>query len=125
MKINIKATGIELTEAIQEYAEKKVGALEKYFKHSSDSHLVQVELGKTTNHHKEGAIFRAEIHITGGMDVYVASEEEDLYAAIDLMEADAARELQSEKSKRFKLLRRGQRTLKDMVRGIGNKFRRE
>lgn len=125
MNINIKATGIELTPAIQDYAEKKVRMLEKYLKNGSDSHIARVEVGKTTRHHKEGFVFRAEIHITGGIDVYAAKEAEDLYAAIDLCEAEAARELQSARGRRFKLLRRGQRAFKNMVRGMSGKFRRE
>jgi putative sigma-54 modulation protein len=124
MNINIKATGIELTPAIEDYAQKKVSALDKYLK-NPESHIARVEIGRTTRHHKEGAIFRAEIHISGGIDIYAAREAEDLYAAIDMMEAEAARELQSTKGKRFKLLRRGQKAFKDAVRGIGNKFKRD
>lgn len=124
MNINIKATGIDLTPAIQEYAEKKVRSLEKYLHGKEDTHIVRVEIGRTTRHHKEGFIFRAEIHITGGLDVYVEAEAEDLYEAIDIAEAEAARELKSNKGKRFRLLRRGQRTFKEMVRGFGSRFRK-
>jgi ribosomal subunit interface protein len=125
MKINLKATGIELTEAITNYAEKKVNALEKYINKPADSYMAHVEVGRTTKHHKEGEIFKAEFHITGsGMDIYAVSEAEDLYAAIDKVEAEAARELQSEKGRNRKLLRRGQRAIKEMIRGFGTKFRR-
>lgn len=124
MNINLKATGIELTPAITEYTEKKVRSLEKFLPQPTDGYIARVEIGKTTQHHKEGPIFRAEVHITGGIDIYAATEAEDLYAAIDLMEADATNELQSVKGKRFHLLRKGQRALKDMMRGFNNRFKK-
>ena len=125
MKINLKATGIELTPSITEYAEKKVSALEKFINKPADSYLARVEIGKTTRHHKEGFIFRAEIHLTGaGLDVYAVNEAEDLYAAIDLAEAETARELQSEKGRRARLMRKGQQAFKNMVHGIRQRFPR-
>ncbi|MDB5194445.1 MAG: Ribosomal subunit interface protein [Parcubacteria group bacterium] len=126
MKINLKATGIELTEAITNYAEKKVNALEKYINKPEGSYLARVEVARTTRHHKEGFIFKAEIHITGsGFDVYAASEAEDLYAAIDMAEAETAHELQSEKGRHRRLLRKGQRAFKNAILGIGSRFRRK
>src|SRR3990167_6985227 len=87
MKINIKATGIELTQAISNYAYKKISSIEKYLDKKSGPDLVaQVEVGRSTRHHKTGNIFRAEVHITGaGLDLYAVSAMEDLYAAIDVV----------------------------------------
>lgn len=124
MNINIKATAIELTPAIESYAEKKVTPLKKFLPKSEDTYLVRLELARTTGHHKEGPIFRAEVHISHGIDIYAAREAEDLYAAIDLVADEVKREIESRVGKRFKLLRRGQRAFKDAVRGISNRFRR-
>jgi putative sigma-54 modulation protein len=123
MKINIKATGIELTPAIASYVEKRVGSLEKYVRATPDA-LFQVEVGKVTEHHKHGDVFRAEIQITGqGLDLYAAAEESDLTAAIDAVRDDVARTLTREKGRREALYRRGARAVKDMIRGF-NPFKK-
>jgi len=117
MNINIKATGIELTAAIKDYVYKKISSVEKYLSNKKDIVSVLVEVGKTTKHHKSGDVFRAEVRITGGgIDLYAVEEADDLYAAIDLVEAEVARELVQGKSRRMKLLRRGQRAIKDLVK---------
>jgi putative sigma-54 modulation protein len=124
MKINIKATGIELNPAISEYVEKKVSSLEKYFADSPDA-LAQVEVGRTTQHHRSGEIFKAEVHITGsGFDLYAVSESTDLYAAIDEVKDELGRELTHVKGKRFARTRRGARYVKNMLKGL-NPWKRE
>ncbi len=123
MNINIKATGIELTPAIREYAEKKVLALEKYISKDADTN-VQIEVGKTTKHHKGGDVFRAEIKVIGaGLDLYAFTEKEDLYAAIDLAKDEVIRELQHSKGKNLKMFRRQQQAIKDALRELPNRFK--
>jgi len=124
MNINIKATGIELTPAIEDYADKKILPLEKFLPKPTDAYIMRLELAKTTNHHKEGLIFRAEVQIAHGIDIYAAAEAEDLYAAIDQVADDTEREIKSKRGRRESVLRRGQRALKDAVRGVSNRFRR-
>ncbi len=117
MKINLKGTGIELTDAITDYATKKIKTLEKFVDKRSDGVIFRIEVGKTTKHHKGGDVFKAEVNVTGGgLDIYSVAEAEDLYAAIDLVEADVQRELVQGKSRRLKLLRRGQRAIKDLMK---------
>lgn len=118
MKINIKATGIELTPAISEYVEKKVSSLDKYLESNQDA-VIQVEVGKSTQHHKSGDVFRAEFHIRGaGLDLYAASEQSDLYAAIDLVRDEMIGNLTQKKGKKETLARRGGRMVKDVIRGL-------
>ena len=136
MKINIIATGIELTPAISDYVDKKVAALEKYLPPqasedaASTDILAQVEIGKSTNHHKSGEIFKAEIHITGGgLDYYAVEETEDLYASIDKVKDEIAQEIRRVKGKQNALARRGAQMAKNMMKrlswGAGKfKFRR-
>ena len=86
LKTNIKTTNITLTPAISDYLAKKLEVLEKYPQVSKHEVVAQVEVGKITEHHRSGDIFRAEIHLVGsGLDFYAVSEESDLYAAIDLV----------------------------------------
>jgi putative sigma-54 modulation protein len=118
MKINLKATGIELTPAIRDYAEKKVSSLEKYFRQSPDA-VAHVEVGKSTQHHRSGYVFRAEVRIVGaGLNLYATSEQSDLYAAIDVVKDEITHTLTHEKGKRFALARRGGQAMKDMMKGL-------
>lgn len=119
MNINIKGTNIELTSAITEYAHKKISVLEKYVEPKHEGAVFHVEVGKTTQHHRRGDVFRAEIRIIGaGLDLYVVKEAEDLYAAIDLVENETARELKRVKGRREHLARRGERVIKDIAKGF-------
>jgi putative sigma-54 modulation protein len=79
----IKATNMELTPAIREYIEKKLEALEKMTAHYSPCDM-SIEVGKTSNHHQKGEIWRAEFHllIPGG-GIRIERTTEDLYASID------------------------------------------
>jgi putative sigma-54 modulation protein len=122
MRTNIKATGIELTPAITSYVEKKIGGIEKYF--GGTDPVVQVEVGKSTQHHKNGPIFRAEVRVSGaGLNAYAASEQTDLYAAIDVVKDDIIQKLTHEKGKRDTMMRRGGRMMKNMMRGM-NPFKK-
>lgn len=122
MKINIKTTGIGLTDAITEYVEKKYLPLEKYLHGDTRDTTMEVEVGKTTNHHQSGDIFRAEIMVhTKGKDVRVVSEKSDLYAAIDDAKDEAERVLSTYKEKKATLWKRGAMRIKNMMRGnFGN-----
>ncbi len=120
MNINIKATGIELTEAITDYAYKKISSVEKYLNKDAVVTTV-VEVGKTTKHHKSGDVFRAEVRMSGGgVSLYVSKEADDLYTAIDLVEDEVARKIISTKGRHIRLLRQGQRAIKDMMKGISD-----
>ncbi len=118
MNINIKTTNFSLTEAISDYASKRLEAISALVK---DDPAVQcdIELARTTNHHKNGDVFKAEIHIVGkDKDLYASCEEEDLYKAIDMVRDEMLREVKNTKEKRQSLIRRGGAKLKDIMRGI-------
>lgn len=124
MKINtIKATNTDLTPAIAEYVQKKLSSLEKVVDKNDESAVVSVEVGVKTKHHQQGDIFFAEInlHVAGG-DFYAVAEESDLYSAIDAVKDEIISEVNSYRSRRRKLLRRGQALVKDVMRGFGEQF---
>ena len=119
MNINFKAAGLELTEAITGYATKKIGAVEKYLTENNSSAIFHVELARTTHHHKNGEVYKAEVKaVGGGLNLYVEAEAEDLYAAIDIVEKELIQEFIHVKGRRAKLLRRGQRVVKAMMKGL-------
>ena len=116
MQIEIKCTGIELTDAIRSYVEEKLGRLGK-FTHGKDAFLVTVELGKTTAHHHKGEVYRAEANMKlDGTLTRAEATADDLYTAIDLLKEEASRELVDRKTKRESLARRGARSLKSLFR---------
>lgn len=118
MNTNIKTTNITLTDAIAQYVTKR---LEKVDRLLAGDTAVQcdIELARTTAHHNKGDIFKAEAHIVGpGLNIYHASEKEDLYAAIDEMRDGVLREIKSSRQKSMSRIRRGGATIKNMMRGV-------
>jgi len=115
----IKATNLELTPAISDYVMKKVAALEKFVAPDDTSAMIDVEVGKTTKHHQSGDVFRAEFNFyIGGKDFRAVAEESDLYAAIDEIKDEMAREISSHKSKEKTLFMKGRAALKDLLKGF-------
>jgi len=116
MNIQIKCTGIELTPAIGNYVEKRLDSVKKYFEETKMPNMF-VELGKESNHHKSGEIFRTEVRIGGaGQNFFAVSVAEDLYAAIDLVKEEIVREITKVKGKRETMMRKGGRMIKDAMR---------
>jgi putative sigma-54 modulation protein len=121
MNTNIKATNIELTSAISDYVNKRLSALEKFIKEEEEM-TAYVEVGKTTNHHKQGEVFRAEFNIEiSGDKFYTFSEKEDLYAAIDDAKDEIARQIKTNKDRRQTLFKRGAVSVKKMLKGISSR----
>lgn len=118
MNIDIKNTNITLTPAISDYIEKRLDKIKRII--GEDPSLqCDVELGRTTEHHHKGDIFRAEIHIVGsGKNLYASSQKEDLYAAIDKVQDDILRELKTDKEKKISFIRRGGARVKAIVKGL-------
>ncbi len=87
MKLQIKTTNIELTEAIRSYIEEKILLLKKFLVHFEKNQevFVQIEVGKTTNHHKKGEVFRAEANLDLIPNTVLRAESvsDDLYFAIN------------------------------------------
>ena len=102
MSINIKATNIELTDAIRNYVNNKLKGIEKFVK--KDEISSYIEVGKTTNHHRKGDFFKAEFNMEiSGSKFYAVSEQEDLYRAIDETKADIIRQVTSKKKREKKI----------------------
>ncbi len=118
MKIIIKSSNIDLTPSIKQYVEEKIGGLEKHVA-NFDPALVgaEVEVGRTTRHHRQGDIFRAEVNLSiGGKLLRVEKEEESLQAAIDLAKDELGREIRNYKDKQATQFVRGARSWKKFWR---------
>jgi ribosomal subunit interface protein len=81
MNINIKTTLIDLTPSIEEAINEKIGGLEKYF----DNIIVcDVEVGKTSEHHHKGDIYKAEVNLeVPGKILRATVVTDDLYKSIN------------------------------------------
>ena len=121
MNINIKATNMELTGAITDYVNKRLFGIEKFVKEGEEI-IAYVEVGKTTNHHKRGDIFRAEFNIEiSGAKFYTFSEKEDLYNAIEEAKEEIFRQIKNKKDRKQTLFKRGATSLKKMVKGVSKR----
>lgn len=102
MNIHISGIHMDLTDAIKNHVENKLGALEKFFG-GVEGVDASVEVGKTTEHHQKGKIFFCEVHlvIPGRETVRAREVEEDLYVAIDRVRHDLQRQLVDLKEKRI------------------------
>lgn len=127
MQINIKSTDLELTDALKDFIDEKVGSLEKFVQNigddgHSDGHSptveIFVEVSRTTNHHKKGDVFCAEIRmpLPGTDGVIVRAEEWDIHRAIDRARDDMQRRLKKYKGKRRAKFFRGALKMKNLSR---------
>lgn len=83
MKITIKSTKLELTEAISAYFQAKMDAVEKFL---GDVKVINcdVEIEKTVGGRHKGEIFRAEVNLAVPRQLLrVEKTEKNLYKAID------------------------------------------
>lgn len=121
MTTNIKGTNIELTTAITDYVNKKIESIGK-FAPSGEEMIVYVEVGKTTNHHKQGNYFKAEFDVTiDGEKFFTGSEKSDLYKAIDDAKDEVVRKIKSNKKRKTTLFKRGAISVKKMVKGFSKR----
>lgn len=97
MNINIKGTGIELTEAIKKYATEKVESLTKFFDNIQSA---DIDVGMQSHHHLNGKIYYAEVNLSvPGHFLRVSRECENLYKAIDKVKDHLKVELEKMKEK--------------------------
>jgi putative sigma-54 modulation protein len=108
MNIIIKTKNIEMTPSLREFVEEKIGSLEKYFdllRKEDDPALVSaieadVEVGKTTLHHRKGDICRAEVLLTFHSNkLRAAKSADDLEKAIVEVRDDLQRQITNFKEK--------------------------
>jgi len=114
MKIIIKTTNIKLSPSIHQYVEEKIGGLEKFLKNFNPELIeAKVEIGKTTRGQRQGDIFRVEVNLSlNGKLLRAAQVEESLYAAIDSVKDELAREIKHYKEKEATKFVRGARSWK-------------
>lgn len=126
MKINIKATNIELNDSLRFWVEEKVGELEKFLGSFSPEDSIAgekeniefwVEIGKTTRHHLKGDVFRAEIQLyLPKKSLRTEAINIDLRTAINEAKDELQREIKKYKGKRLVRARKWARMTKEKFR---------
>ncbi|NBS41732.1 ribosome-associated translation inhibitor RaiA [bacterium] len=100
MQVNVKTLNMEMTDAIRQYIDEKTLAIAKIVDEYDGAAMVEVEVGKSTNHHNKGPFMRAEMMLTMLGNVFRAEEErEDLYEAIDVCKDDLKRQVVEHKDR--------------------------
>jgi len=115
----LKSTSLSITPAIEQAAEKVFSSIENYVDPNDTSAIAEIEVSRTTHHHRSGEIFRAEInfHHRHG-DIRAESEKEDLYVALSAIKDEILESLRIRKSKRVHFVKRSGLALKQMLRGF-------
>lgn len=108
---------MELTDAIRERVQTRMQALSK-FRTGTDTMDVRVELGPTSRHHKHATDhFETEVTVTiGSHQFFARTQDEDLYAAIDMAKDDIVRQIASHRARHRVLWRKGKSLIKAMLR---------
>ncbi|MEK7453117.1 MAG: ribosome-associated translation inhibitor RaiA [Patescibacteria group bacterium] len=122
MKIDVKATNLELTPSINIYIDEKVSSLERFINVAKDfkdgeSAPVEafVEIARISKHHRHGDVYRAEINMKVKGELYRAEHSDwDIRVAIDATKDLMERQLTDGKSKKQAINKRGARLIKKL-----------
>ena len=96
MKVKTIGKEIEVTEAINDYVEKKLGRVDKYFENAEAEVTLKVQKNEQT----------AEIYVIANGEKYRAvTEDKDLYAAIDKDIDILEGQIRKTKTKKEKMMR--------------------
>ena len=114
MHIDISGLRIDLTDALHDHVNTEFKKFEKILDPSA---RIVVEIGKTTDHHKQGDIFKAEGRIIEPKAEYFANiVSEDLYTAINPLSDELFQQVTESKSRHRTLLKRGRGMIKRLLR---------
>lgn len=120
MRVVVRKKNLEITPALSVYIDTKiVRPTEKLLARiKSDAlPLLDIEVARTTRHHRKGNVFYAEANLSLGSYVFRAeAEAEDIYAACDLLEDELKREISKFKTKIQSMAKRQGRQIKKQVR---------
>ena len=118
LNYNIKGTGLDISDELRGYAEKKLQHAEKFLR-GDPSARVDIELEHQAA--RDGGHYRAEFTVSASGAVYRAEHwGESMHEAIDLAAGELLNELGRNKKKRLHLLRRSAAKVKDYLRGWGS-----
>ena len=108
----------EITPEITALAERKLIALKKYLKKVDGITQVYVELGRTTEAHQNGKVWRAQINLDSqGKRYHADSAGEHMKTAVEAAVTEIEVSLRKAKQKDESLFRRGGAAIKSFMQG--------
>ena len=120
MRVNIRQKNIEVTPALREYIEEKIiRVAEKFLQQqaATDLPILDVEVERTTAHHRKGDVYRVAAKLCGGKQCFYANARHaDVRAACDLLEEELQREMYAKKNWITTMFKRGARAFKRHLR---------
>ena len=120
MRVTVRKKNLEMTPPLQIYIEQKIIApMRKLLKgiELSDLPILDIEVERTTRHHRKGRVYRAGANLTlGKILIRAEAEDEDVRAACDGVEGELKREVLVYKERARALLTRRARRAKNDLR---------
>ncbi len=119
MNYNVKTTGLDLSPALSQHLESAVKSISRFTNKTDNGVMIDVEVGKISDHHQSGAIYRAAFNVTLPHQKLLRSEETeyDIYTAVNSARKEVVRQIKTTRKKQDTLIKRGGRRLKDALRG--------
>ncbi len=113
MRTSIKETSLRLLPTQTRYLERKLAAVEKLLRQDDTLAAADVEIERTTRHHRQGKVFRAEINLRAVQGNFRAEAYgESVMAAIDAVKEEITRQLAQKKDKSIALRKKGAQKVK-------------
>lgn len=110
-----------LTETIKNYLEDKLSSLYKYLNKDEESVNFNARLGKLSNSTHNGKIYYVEVSVHTPEKNYGARmEEEDLYAAIDLLKDELMKNITTYRDRKRTLSKKDAQKFKHELHNMGN-----
>jgi len=91
MQLNLSGHHVDITPALRDYVNTKLGRLERYFDHVTNVHVI-LSVEKLVQKAE------AKLHVSKA-NLFAVSENEDMYAAIDALTDKLERQIKKHKEK--------------------------
>jgi ribosomal subunit interface protein len=112
----------EVTPPVISIAQRKLIALKKYLGKTDSITQVYVELGKSSEAHVNGNVWRAQINLDfKGKRYHADSQAERIRTAIDIAVKEIETELRKAKLRNKSMIRQGGAAVKSFMRGFSAK----
>lgn len=117
-KININTSDYELTREIKNLIHNKVNSFERFLPVSKyEEVLADIVLAKTTNHHLNGDIYKAELSLKYKKEIKRGEEVSDnMIFSIEKASEEIIRQIKETKKKKVNLFRSGSKKVKEWLR---------
>jgi ribosomal subunit interface protein len=120
MRVTLRQKNFKITPAFCAYIEQKIvrpAARLLPGNQEGDLPLFDIDVERTTGHHRKGRVYRVAANITLGRKVISAeATDENPHAACDLLEEELKREIRGYKTKSRTLAHRGAQKVKGALR---------